>query len=75
MSELSNAKESIDVSDQIDLIRGVKGISRVLGMTERQTYHLLENGHLRGAFKLGRAWCARPSTLLAEIRRLEGREA
>lgn len=72
MSEPSNAKENIDVSN-IDLIRGVKAISRVLKLTERQTYHLLEKGHLRGAFKLGRAWCARPSTLLAEIRRLEQR--
>jgi excisionase family DNA binding protein len=55
----------------IDLVRGVKAIAKLLGMSERQTYHLLESGHLPGAFKLGRAWCVRKKTLVEGLRRLE----
>jgi predicted DNA-binding transcriptional regulator AlpA len=36
-----------------DLVRGVKNIAPLLKTSERAAYHLLENGQVPGAFKLG----------------------
>ncbi len=59
-------------SDRIgsDLIRGVKPIANELGWTPRQVFHAHEAGHLP-TFKIGRAVCARRSTLRDHISRLE----
>lgn len=54
-----------------DLIKGVKQISEFLGFSERQTFHLCSTGQLSGAFKLGRNWHARKSTLIEGLRRRE----
>ncbi len=53
-----------------DLIRGVKKISAELGWSPRQTFHAHEAGHIP-TFKIGRAVCARRSTLRDHITRLE----
>jgi len=45
-----------------DLIVGAKLIGAEIGMSERQTYHLLETKVLPG-FKLGSKWAARRSRL------------
>jgi hypothetical protein len=45
-----------------DLLWGVKPIARELGLTPRQTYHQLENGHLP-AFKQSGKWVATRSAL------------
>jgi hypothetical protein len=54
-----------------DLLKGVKQISSFLDLSERQTFHLCSTGQLSSAFKLGRLWYARKSTLLEELRRRE----
>jgi len=45
-----------------DIIWGAAGIAQVVGLTERQTFHLLEAGKLP-AKKNGR-WCASRARLL-----------
>lgn len=45
-----------------DMLRGVRAIADELGETERQVYYALEKGNLP-AFKRGKIWCARKSTL------------
>ena len=54
-----------------DLLCGVKSIADFIGESERRTYYLCEKGLLPGAFRMGRRWCARGSTLVENIRRLE----
>ena len=56
-----------------DLLTGVRAIAAWRGEPERRVYHLLERRQIP-AFKLGGIWCARKSTLLADIERRE-REA
>jgi excisionase family DNA binding protein len=41
----------------LDLLWGVGAIARELGLSNRQTYHLLENGRLP-AQKVGAKWCS-----------------
>ena len=41
----------------LDLIWGVDPIAAEVGLTRRQTYHMLENGRLP-AKKVGGRWCA-----------------
>lgn len=55
-----------------DLLRGAPAIGRYGGWTLRQTYHLLEN-NLIPAFKVGKIWNARKSTLRRHIDALEAR--
>lgn len=57
-----------------DLIAGVKAIAASLNESERRTYYMCEQ-HQIPAFKLGRRWYIRRSTLLKHIRKLEGDEA
>ncbi len=58
-----------------DLLEGVEAISKFLGWKPRRVYYLLEHGHLPG-FKVGDTrWCARKSTLISHIARLENPEA
>ena len=47
-------------------IWGAEAIGRVIGRTKRQTYHLLESGHLP-ARKIGDSWVANDASLLAAI--------
>jgi hypothetical protein len=54
-----------------DMLKGVKQISNFLDLSERQIFHLCSTGQLTSAFKLGRLWYARKSTLLEELRRRE----
>ncbi len=53
-----------------DLLQGAASIGAFLGFSERQTFYLLEKKRLP-AFKLQGRWCARKSTLLAHIEKLE----
>jgi hypothetical protein len=45
-----------------DLLWGVKPISEEINRSERQTFHLLENGRLP-AKKIGGRWCASRTAL------------
>jgi hypothetical protein len=54
-----------------DLIQGTTAIAAFIGLKPRTVYHLAQSGRLRGAFQIGRIWCARRSTLLENIRKLE----
>jgi len=60
----------MDVKLSDDLMIGAKPIADWLGCPIRQTFYMLENGHLPG-FKLGKKWAARKSTLKQRIADLE----
>ncbi len=45
---------------------GCKAIAKVIGRTERQTYHLLETGRLK-AKKYGQIWAADEYALRADF--------
>jgi hypothetical protein len=53
-------------SDDNDLLWEVKNIARVIGRTERQTFHLLTSGQLP-ARKIGDRWVASRRKLLSAI--------
>jgi hypothetical protein len=53
-----------------DLLRGIPRIAKFLGTTERQTYYLAEK-RLIPAFKRGKIWEARRSTLRRHTEQLE----
>ena len=57
-----------DLSD--DLLSGAEAIAEFYGWKLRRTYYLLEQGQIP-AFKVGKIWCARRSTLTAHIEKLE----
>ncbi|KPA99959.1 hypothetical protein [Ahrensia marina] len=48
----------------IELIWGIAKIARVIGRTDRQTYHLLTSGNLP-AKQLGNRWVAERGKLIA----------
>jgi len=54
-----------------DLLRGIRAIAEFWGIPERQAYHLASTGRLPGCFQIGRIWCARKSTQIERLRRLE----
>jgi hypothetical protein len=45
-------------SDNLDLIWGAKNIAKVLGCTERKTFHMLERGELPCCRQVGSRWVA-----------------
>ncbi len=53
-----------------DLLQGAAEIGDFLGFELPRTFRLLEKGDLP-AFKLRGKWCARKSTLIARIEKLE----
>jgi hypothetical protein len=57
-----------DLAD--DLLRGIHKIARFLGTTDRQAYYMAGRG-LIPAFKRGKIWEARRSTLVRHIEKLE----
>jgi hypothetical protein len=58
----SNSPQDTPPAD--DVIWGAKAIGLVIGRSERQTYHLLEQGHLSCARKFGSTWVSTRSALL-----------
>jgi hypothetical protein len=48
------------------IVWGAKAIGELIGRNERQTFHLLENGALKGARKVKGIWSAKRSALLAQ---------
>ncbi|WP_298427573.1 hypothetical protein [Rhodoblastus sp.] len=69
LSAAISSGDSNDVAS--DLLTGVAQIAEFLGFSERRTFHLLASNKLAGAFRIGRRWHARRSTLTETIRRLE----
>jgi hypothetical protein len=47
----------------LGLIHGAKAIGAILGKSPRETFYLLERGHIEGAKKLGAQWCVPESKL------------
>jgi hypothetical protein len=47
--------------DDEPLVWGVENIAKVIGRTERATFHLLEKHGIPGAQRLGGRWCMKPS--------------
>jgi hypothetical protein len=52
--------------DPDTIVWGAAAIGKLINRTERQAYHLLESGTLRGVRKVGGIWSAKPSILLAQ---------
>jgi len=57
-----------------DLLYGVEDIAGFLGVTKRAAYHLVERKRIP-FFKIGRTLCARRSSLLAAMDRMEEQHA
>ena len=53
-----------------DLLYGIEDIAKFLGVTKRAAYHLVERKRIP-FFKIGRTLCARRSSLLSAMERLE----
>jgi hypothetical protein len=49
-----------------DIVWGAREIGRVIGRSERQTFHLLESGALP-ARKVRERWCASRAKLIAHL--------
>lgn len=43
--------------EHLEVIWGVPAIAKAIGRTDRATYHLLDQGALAGARKVGGRWC------------------
>ncbi|XKM41246.1 DNA-binding protein [Rhizobium ruizarguesonis] len=52
------------IASKLDLIWGVEAISKLIGRSERQTFHLLSTGELP-AKKVGNRWVAERGKLIA----------
>jgi hypothetical protein len=50
-----------------DFLWTAEEIGRVIGRSPRQTHHLLKNGAIKSARRVGRRWCVSRSALLAEF--------
>jgi len=51
--------------DQLDLIWGTEDIARLIGRTERQTYHMIKSGHLPMVKQVGERYVASRQKLIA----------
>jgi len=56
----------MDAEVKLDLVWEVKNIAKVIGRTERQTFHLLSSGQLP-ARKIGDRWVVERNKLLRFI--------
>lgn len=59
------------MTTELDLLTGAEAIAAFMGLKPRRVYHLAETQKLP-VFRLGATLCARKSTLLAWIERMEG---
>lgn len=53
------------MSTELNIVWGCAAIAKCIGRTERQTFHMLENGTLPGAKKVGGRWCFSPDIFAA----------
>jgi hypothetical protein len=53
--------------EQGDIIRTVKAIGQVIGLSERLAYHLVVSGELKSVRKIGGRYWASRSRLLEEV--------
>jgi hypothetical protein len=52
-----------------DMVRGIRAIAAVFGLTERQAYNLASRGKLPGVFQMGRCYFGRLSIMEEETRK------
>lgn len=64
---MENHTKTEEVPLKEDLLRGVAAIADFTGDSERRTYHLIATKQLPGVFKMGNRYCARKSTIRANI--------
>jgi hypothetical protein len=50
-----------------DFLWGSEQIGRAIGRTERQTFHMLNGGHIKSAKKVGGRWVVSKVALLREL--------
>lgn len=54
-------------ADGNEIIWGAEAIGAAIGLSKRQTFHLLETEQLKGAKKIGRRWCITRRNLSANF--------
>ena len=55
------------LSEDPNVIWGAENIGKVISLTKRQAFHLLETRQLRGAKKVGSRWCITRQNLMANF--------
>ena len=50
-----------------DFAWGAAAIGQIIGLSGRQAHHLLQNGLIKSARKVGGKWCAESTALLKEF--------
>ncbi len=51
----------------LEILWGAKEIGEEIGLSERQTFHMLERGHIRAARKIGGKWASERSKLHKDV--------
>jgi hypothetical protein len=59
--------------EPLRLAHGANAIAKAIGKTPRQTFHLLSNGALPGALKLGHGWALDLDVFQAAFAKVEGK--
>jgi hypothetical protein len=57
----------METKEQLLLVWEAEGIARVINRTPRQTYHLLNQGAITAAKRVGGRWCADLDGLRAQF--------
>lgn len=72
-STLQSTTNSPQVDDDLagDLLTTDLAIAQFLGKSRRQVQWMLQNGHLPVAFKIGKFWCVRKSSIRRYLEELE----
>jgi excisionase family DNA binding protein len=50
-----------------EIIWGAEAMGVVIGLSKRKVFNLLDNNRLKGAKKIGRRWCIRRQSLMANF--------
>lgn len=62
--DITLASDRTTAADALDLLWGAVAIAEALGRTPRSTFHLLENGEIPSARKVGGRWVVSRKKLL-----------
>jgi hypothetical protein len=67
-NECSSFRKHLETAkDDFEVIWGAQRIGRVLGVTPRQAFYMLEHRKIKGAVKIGERWCITAKTLRANF--------
>lgn len=55
----------MDTSHDLDLVWGIEGIAKLIGRTDRQTYHMVQSGSLPMVKQIGERYVVSRAKLIA----------